>query len=126
MALRSTSLGDLERAVMDALWSHGPDLSVRDVMDRLTAAGSKELAYTTVMTVLDRLAKKGLVTQERQGRAFRYSPSRSREELAADMMLDVLGDTGSQSDRVAALQHFVGQISPAEAAAMRAVLEKQG
>ena len=118
------AMGELERAVMSQLWDADAPLTVREVHAALTPARS--LAYTTVMTLLDRLAKKGLVTQERQGRAFRYSPSRSREELAADMMLDVLGDTGSQSDRVAALQHFVGQISPDEAAAMRAVLEKQG
>ena len=115
------AMGELEQAVMSQLWAAEAPRTVREVHAAL--APTRSLAYTTVMTVLDRLAKKGLVTQERQGRAFRYSPSRSREEFTAELMLDVLGDATNPSDRVAALQHFVGQVSPAEAAAMRAVLD---
>lgn len=115
------AMGALESAVMAQLWAADGPRTVREVHQVL--ARERDLAYTTVMTVLDRLAKKGLVTQERAGRAFRYSPNRSREELTADLMLDVLGDATNPADRVAALQHFVGQISPREAAAMRAALD---
>ena len=65
-----TRLGDLERAVMDVLWDVVPGTSdgvtVREVADALDG---RELAYTTVMTVLDRLAGKGMVQREREGRA---------------------------------------------------------
>ena len=83
MALRSTSLGDLERTVMDTLWTHGPDLSVRDVMDHLPDRADKELAYTTVMTVLDRLAKKDLADRALLNRAWQYTPRSSQAEVIA-------------------------------------------
>ncbi|QFG67482.1 BlaI/MecI/CopY family transcriptional regulator [Ornithinimicrobium pratense] len=120
MPLRSTSLGDLERAVMDALWSHGPDLSVRDVMDQLLAAGNKELAYTTVMTVLDRLAKKGLTDRTRDGRAWRYTAAASREELAATALRSAFDTV--QADRRVAMLHFLDDASPAELDDLRAAL----
>lgn len=120
MALRSTTLGDLERAVMDALWSHGPDLSVRDVMERLTQAGSKELAYTTVMTVLDRLAKKGMTTRTRDGRAWRYTAAASREELAATALRSAFDNV--RADRRLAMLHFLDDASPGELDDLRAAL----
>ena len=83
-------LGDLERAVMEHLWTHeesgGGALTVREVHD--TVGAPRDLAYTTVMTVLDRLAKKGLVRQERTGRAYRYRPAASREDLTARALRD--------------------------------------
>jgi predicted transcriptional regulator len=110
------ALGELERAVMAQLWAaHGP-LTVREVHDRL----ERELAYTTVMTVLGRLAKKGVVRQERDGKAYRYAAASSREQLAASLMLDALGDVGE--DRAAALVAFVDQVGPEEVAALRAAL----
>ena len=61
-------LGDLERAIMDVLWDTDTSLTVREVSARLT---ERNLAHTTVMTVLDRLAKKGFARRERDGRAWR-------------------------------------------------------
>lgn len=72
-------LGPLEERVLEALWRAPHGLSVREV--RLHLPG--RLAYTTVMTTLDRLYKKGLLERERDGRAFRYAPRASREVLAA-------------------------------------------
>lgn len=105
---------------MDALWSHGPDLSVRDVMDQMSAAGSKELAYTTIMTVLDRLAKKGLADRTRDGRAWRYTAASSREELAAGAMRTAFDNV--QADRRVAMLHFLDDASPAELDDLRAAL----
>ena len=48
-------------------------------------AGERDIAYTTVMTVLDRLAKKGLATREQDGRAYRYDAAQTREELVAEV-----------------------------------------
>src|SRR5690625_935857 len=117
------AMGDLERAVMAQLWGSSTPRTVREVHAALEP--TRPLAYTTVMTVLDRLAKKGLVTQEREGRAYRYFPARTREQLAADLMLDALADATEPSDRVAALQHFVGRVSSDEAAAIRAALDEK-
>ena len=72
-------LGDLEHAVMDVLWSRRSPTPVRDVHEEL--AKGREIAYTTVMTVLDRLAKKGVVGRRLDGRAWLYEPARSRLDL---------------------------------------------
>lgn len=80
--------GDLEQAVMDVLWNSPAALSVRDVQAEL--AGRRELAYTTVMTVMDRLAKKGQLRRELDGRAWRYRPSQSWAELATDEIVMLL------------------------------------
>jgi predicted transcriptional regulator len=73
-----TALGSLERDVMDVLWLRG-DLAVRDVQSQL----NRPIAYTTVMTTLDRLFKKGLLQRRQAGRAFLYSAALSRTEMQA-------------------------------------------
>ena len=83
-----TRLGDLERAVMDHLWSTPEPQTVRQVHEALSAR--RDLAYTTVMTVLQRLAKKNLVSQIRDDRAHRYAPVHGRDELVAGLMVDAL------------------------------------
>ncbi|MGC5585262.1 BlaI/MecI/CopY family transcriptional regulator [Ornithinimicrobium sp. W1665] len=118
MPRRQAALGDLERVVMDALWTHGPDLTVRDVMERME--GTKELAYTTIMTVLDRLAKKGLAQRTRDGRAWRYTAASSREALAATALRSTLENV--QADRTLAMMHFLDDASPAELDDLRAAL----
>lgn len=60
---------------MDALWSASRPLSVREVLDRLNEVREPPLAYTTVMTVLSRLADKGVLRREREGRGYRYVPT---------------------------------------------------
>ena len=114
-------LGDLERVVMDHLWDHaGPEgATVRDVHEALES--DREIAYTTVMTVLDRLAKKDLVTRERDGRAWRYLAAASREELTARTMRRTLDDM-EVTDRRAALLHFLDGASTAEIADLKAAL----
>lgn len=72
----SSQLGPLEESVLEALWQRGP-ATVRELLE----GGYNDLAYTTVMTTLDRLFKKGVLTREAEGRAFRYAPRFSREEL---------------------------------------------
>ncbi|PXY28286.1 BlaI/MecI/CopY family transcriptional regulator [Prauserella muralis] len=65
-------MGTLEGEVLEALWAGAGPLSVRDVLDRLYAARSRPLAYTTVMTVLARLADEGAVQRQRAGRGYAY------------------------------------------------------
>jgi predicted transcriptional regulator len=71
----SLALGTLEFELMEILWSHGEN-SVRDVAQKLT----RPLAYTTVMTTLDRLFKKGFLNRQKSQRAFFYVPRFSRVE----------------------------------------------
>lgn len=116
------AMGNLESEVMAYLWASETPSTVREVHDALTT--ERHLAYTTVMTVMDRLAKKGVVVQEKAGRAYLYSPTKSREESVAGLMLDALGASPDPGARVAALQHFVGQVGPAEAEAIRQALSE--
>jgi len=70
-------LGTLEEKVMDVLWKHRP-LAVREVCRLLR--GNHEPAYTTVMTTLDRLFKKGLLQRHKDGVAFIYEPAMTRDD----------------------------------------------
>jgi predicted transcriptional regulator len=109
-------LGDLERRVMDILWTEfGSELTGRDV-----AGHFHEYAYTTVLTVLTRLEKKGLVRHERSGSQHRFAATGSRESYVAALMHDAL-DVGS--DRDAALVRFAETVSPTEAAVLRDALD---
>jgi predicted transcriptional regulator len=86
--------GELEQAVMDILWARSEPLSVRDVHELLSA--ERDLAYTTVMTVLDRLAKKGLVLRNLDGRAWLYRPAKSRAAEVASEVLELLNRLSAQ------------------------------
>lgn len=110
-------LGELERAIMEVLWESSDPMTVRQVGICLT---DRDLAHTTVMTVLDRLAKKGFVRRQRVGRAWRYRPAETREAYVAELMLTALDQTG---DRQAALTRFARSVSGAEAAALKAALD---
>lgn len=95
-------LGDLEHRVMDVLWQAHEALSVRDVHSVVTK--ERDLAYTTVMTVLDRLAKKGVVGRARDGRQWLYVTVQSREGMVANQMLELLPeDDGGRRDALVAL-----------------------
>ena len=115
-----TGLGELERAVMDHLWDAATPQTVRQVHEAL--ATRRELAYTTVMTVLQRLARKGLVIQIRADRAHQYTPAHGRDELVAGLMVDALDQAADSGDRRAALMHFVGRVGADEADALRRAL----
>lgn len=115
-----TRLGELERAVMDHLWAAGEPLTVRQVHEVLAA--ERDLAYTTVMTVLQRLARKNLVSQIRDDRAHQYVPVHGPDELIAGLMVDALDQAVGSVDRQAALVHFVERVGADEAEALRRAL----
>jgi predicted transcriptional regulator len=115
-----TGLGDLERAVMDYLWAADQPQTVREVHQGLRVR--RDLAYTTVMTVLQRLARKNLVVQIRDNRAHRYAPTHGRDELVAGLMVDALDQAADSHDRRAALVHFVERVGADEADALRRAL----
>ena len=115
-----TGLGDLERAVMDHLWGADEPQTVRQVHESLCI--QRELAYTTVMTVLQRLARKNLVEQIRDDRAHQYAPTHGPDELVAGLMVDALHQAGNAGDREAALMHFVERVGAEDADALRRAL----
>jgi predicted transcriptional regulator len=114
-------LGDLERSVMDVLWSSEGWLTAREVAARLDH--ERDLAYTTVLTVLERLERKGFVRRQRAARAHRYAASDSREAVVAEAMMEALG---TADDRGSALVRFVGSVSAEEAEILRRALEPLG
>ena len=105
---------------MEVLWQTDSALTVRQVSNGLD---QRELAHTTVMTVLDRLAKKGFARRERDGRAWRYRPAATREAYVTELMLTALDQTG---DRVAALARFAQSVSGDEAEVLREALAGHG
>jgi predicted transcriptional regulator len=113
-------LGDLERAVMDVLWTAPPaGHTAQEIVERLARDTGQELAPTTVLTVLDRLRRKDFVHRERDGRAHRYTPAQARDDVIAASMLAALETT---DDRRSALVRFAGAVSPEEAALLREAL----
>lgn len=100
-------LGPLEQRVLELLWRSTSGRTVRKVQEGIGGA----LAYTTVMTTLDRLYKKGLLSRRREGQAFSYSPGKSREDFAASLLrkgLDRLFGRGSARPLLAS---FVDAVS---------------
>ena len=119
--MRVRLLGELEAAVMDRLWARESSALVRDILEDL--ASERALAYTTVMTVLENLHRKGFVTRVKEGRAYRYAATKSREAHTAELMGEVLS---ASTDRSAALLHFVDQMPPEEVARLRELLAERG
>lgn len=109
-------LGELERAVMEVLWSTPGACTAREIVEALP---ERDLAPTTVLTVLSRLERKELVARDRDGRAHRYRPVASREQHVAMLMHEALA---TAPDRTAALASFARQVSPGEAEALAGAL----
>lgn len=112
------SFGRLERDVMRAIWHACQPVTGHEVAALLSPG--RDIAYTTLVTVIDRLRAKGLLTRFRDGRSFRYEPALQEDEYAADLMEQVLDAT---HDRSRALLQFAGQLDEFEADALRAALD---
>jgi len=112
-------LGELEAVIMDRLWEWGRPALVREVVDDLH--DDRPLAYTTVMTVMENLHRKGWLRRERDGRAWRYEPTGSRSGYTAALMNEALG---TSTDRRTALRAFALQMSPHDAALLREALDE--
>jgi predicted transcriptional regulator len=119
--VRVRGFGELEVVIMDRIWNRASSASttVREIFDELAA--EREIAYTTVMSTMDNLHSKGWLARERDGKAYRYWATLSREEHSARLMSEAL-DGGGRSDLV--LSHFVEQIGPEESDRLRAALRR--
>lgn len=115
-----STLGELERAVMEVVWDGPADgLLVREVLERLTG---RELAYTTVMTVLARLHEKGVLDRERRGRGYDYLPRFDEpalvEHLSGQEVRDLLDRYGE-----VALAQFAQAVEEADPKLFRRLQE---
>lgn len=82
-----SGLGELEADIMSVVWKLG-GATVKDVFEELYP--DKRLAYTTIMTVMSRLANKNVLKQDRSGTAYMYTPNVSQEEMASSMITQVI------------------------------------
>ncbi|TLG08829.1 BlaI/MecI/CopY family transcriptional regulator [Nocardia cyriacigeorgica] len=112
-------LGGLEAEVMEVLWGAEDAMSVHDLVEAL--AERKQFAYTTILTVVTHLYDKGWVSRSKHGRAYYYSPVRSRAEATSLALRELLDDS---ADPAAVLLHFAGTVSEDEKQALRRGLRK--
>jgi predicted transcriptional regulator len=104
--------GPLERAIMEALWDADRPLVIRELLVPVNAGAARPSAYTTVQTVADRLVQKGFLTRTADRNAWRYAPTRSREEHVAGVMAEALAGA---ADRGPVLARFAETIDPQDA-----------
>ncbi len=103
---------------MQAVWAAGAPVTARQVGEALADRG---LAYTTWLTVLSRLERKGLLVRTRDGRAHAYAPVASRADHTAELMHQALGEA---DDREAALQRFAQAMTAEEVTALQRALDE--
>jgi predicted transcriptional regulator len=111
--------GELEAVVMERVWSDDDAVTVREVFADLAAR--REIAYTTVMSTMDNLHRKGWLNRRREGRAYSYWPTMTREQRSANLMCDAFHSGG---DAGLVLNFFLEQMSDEESAQLRAALRK--
>jgi predicted transcriptional regulator len=104
---------------MDRLWNRGEVATVRDIFDELSS--QRRIAYTTVMSTMDNLHRKGWLARERVGKAYLYRPTLTREEHSAQLMREAL-DGGGDTDLV--LTFFLDQLDSKTSAQVRAALRR--
>ena len=105
---------------MHLVWDHGEPVTVRDLLEELQR--ERTIAYTTVMSTMDNLHRKGWLARVKDGKAYRYTATASREEYSARLMREALADGG---DTEAVLSHFVAQMADPESEALRAAVRRR-
>ena len=109
--------GELESAIMDVMWDGDHPYVVREVRERMCYG--RPVAYTTVMTVMNILHRKGVLCREMHGRAWRYWPAEAREEHDARLMAEVLRSGG---DEGVTMRHFLDRVSDEEMESLRSAV----
>ncbi|MDA2815230.1 BlaI/MecI/CopY family transcriptional regulator [Nocardiopsis sp. RSe5-2] len=111
--------GDLEAAIMHAVWSAQEPLRVRDVVADLRKR--RDIAFNTVQTVMDNLFRKGWLKRAKEGRAYRYWAAASQEDYAAGLVEEALE---SAPDQAAVLSRLITRLPRDEIAELRAALDE--
>jgi predicted transcriptional regulator len=114
------AMGELESEIMNLVWDRGGWCTPRQVHETLNA--ERSIAYSTVMTILVRLWRKGRLDRRPSGRAYAYHPTQTRDEYAASRMAGLLVTARS---RPAALSHFVADLTSADKRQLQRVLDEQ-
>ena len=112
-------LGPLEQDVMEAVWDLG-DSTVRDV--HAVLAEEREIAYTTVMTVMARLHDKDILSREKQGRGYQYRPRYTEEQLVEELGREEVEQLLERFGGVA-LAHFATALGDADPEQLRRLTE---
>ncbi len=117
------NLGELQRAVMEVVWQRG-EASVHDVRRQLSRR--KELAYTTILTTLQKLEKAGWLVHRNEGKSYVYVPTRSREQAGAGSVKRFLKQV-FEGDAVAMFQHLIreGNLSEQDLREVRGMIEEK-
>jgi BlaI family penicillinase repressor len=115
-------LGDLQKAVMDIVWSLG-EASVNQVKSKL---GRRKLAYTTILSVMQKLDKAGWLTHREEGRAYVYRPAMSRDEAGRSSLRGFINRVCG-GDPIAMFQHLLDdqELSADDLAALRKMIDKR-
>lgn len=120
---RLTILGELERAIMDVVWTRR-NVTVRDVVDALKT--SRHPAYTTVMTVMNRLVEKGMLRRRPDGQSYRYGAPSSKQEFLEKSSRQVVEAFVKHYGDLAIAQFIdvLDEVDPQKLAAFRKRLRK--
>ena len=119
--MQQRGFGDLEATVMERVWGRDDGVTVRAIFEEMSE--ERQIAYTTVLSTLDNLHRKGWVRREREGKAYRYWPTMAREERSANLMRAAF-DSGGDSEAV--LAFFVEQMSSQESEQLKEALRQSG
>ena len=113
--------GDLETVLMEMVWDRDAPVTVRELFEELRH--QRDIAYTTVMSTMDNLHRKGWLERAKEGKAYRYTATASREEYSARLMREALAGGG---DTEAVLSHFVADMDGEDSEVLRAVVRRLG
>jgi predicted transcriptional regulator len=111
--------GDLESVIMHRVWDRAGPVTVREVLDELQQ--ERAIAYTTVMSTMDNLYRKGWLGRVKDGKAYRYTATASREEYSARLMREALAGGG---DTEVVLSHFVTEMDGQDSEVLRTVMQR--
>lgn len=111
--------GDLEAEIMHQVWDHEGPVTVRELFERMRER--RAIAYTTVMSTMDNLHRKGWLSRDKDGKAYRYTAVATREEYSARLMSEAMAEA---DDTEAVLSHFVAQMDGEQSQVLAAVLRR--
>ena len=119
-----TRLGELETDIMNVVWEKG-QATVQDVKDALEPR--RTLAYTTIMTVMSRLAEKGVVERRKEGRAYYYTPAASQEKVAGSLLQSLVKRlyAGATAKAIAQLLETEETVDDAELERLEALIRSK-
>jgi predicted transcriptional regulator len=117
--VRVRGFGDLEAEVMHRVWDHDGPVTVRELFEEMRK--QRAIAYTTVMSTMDNLHRKGWLSRDKDGKAYRYAAVASRDEYSARLMREAMAEAG---DTEAVLTHFIAQMDGEQSQVLGDVLRR--